>query len=137
MYQAHDLRLTSPRKRRLSSGPYACSHRQIDVIDGQASLRHKFFRSRKLEQNRRHELTQVTITCASNFRFQNNGGGHDVVASPYQIRSCNTSGWIVQSVGQYRCVYSTSTTHRNPTVPARSLLGAISSSFPCSVNLYA
>jgi hypothetical protein len=39
----------------------------------------------------RYQRTQVTITCGSNFRFQNNGGRHDVIASPYQIRSCNTS----------------------------------------------
>src|SRR5690242_7999815 len=48
-------------------------------------------KSRKLRQNRRYHRTQVTITCGSNFRFQNNGGRHDFMASRYQIRSCNTS----------------------------------------------
>jgi hypothetical protein len=33
----------------------------------------------------------VTITWGSNFRFQNSGGRQDFIASPYQIRSCNTS----------------------------------------------
>jgi hypothetical protein len=49
-------------------------------------------KSRKLRQNRRYHRTQVTITCGSNFRFQNKGGRHDFMASRYQIRSCNTSG---------------------------------------------
>ena len=35
--------------------------------------------------------TQVTITWGSNLRFQNNGGRQDLISSPYQIRSCNTS----------------------------------------------
>jgi hypothetical protein len=35
--------------------------------------------------------TQVTITSGSNLRFRNKGGRHDLIESPYQIRSCNTS----------------------------------------------
>jgi hypothetical protein len=37
------------------------------------------------------QRTQVTITCGSNLRFQNNGARQDFMAPPYQIRSCNTS----------------------------------------------
>jgi hypothetical protein len=46
-------------------------------------------RSRKLKLKRRYHRTQVTITSGANFR--NKGGRHDLIDSPYQIRSCNTS----------------------------------------------
>ena len=48
-------------------------------------------RSRKLRLKRRYHRTQVTITSGSNLRFLNNGGRHYLIASPYQIRRCNTA----------------------------------------------
>jgi hypothetical protein len=36
------------------------------------------------------QRTQVTITSGSNLGFRNKGGRDDLIASPYQIRSCNT-----------------------------------------------
>jgi hypothetical protein len=48
-------------------------------------------KSRKLKQKRRYQRTQATITSGSNFRFQNNGGRHDLIGLRYQIPCCNTS----------------------------------------------
>src|SRR5512133_2095501 len=90
--QVEDFRFTSPCKRRWISGPYAWTHRQMDVwsTDKPRSAMSSS-KSRKLKQNRRYHRTQVTITCGSDFRFQNNGGRDDVIPSRYQNRSCNTS----------------------------------------------
>src|SRR4051794_26539174 len=81
MCQVDDFRLTSPGKRWLSSGPYVCTHRQMDVWStARPRSAMSSSRWRKLKQNPQIPADAVTITCGSNFRFQNSGGRNDAIS---------------------------------------------------------
>ncbi len=91
-----DFRFTSLSSHRWTSGPYAWTHRHIEVWwTARPRSATSSCKSRSLKQKRRYQRTQVTITSGSNFRFQNNGGRHDLMAYATKSAAATLPIWAI------------------------------------------